>query len=138
MFEHKPQPFVFKPHQYVVIEIDQVISVEKGIIGKFLPTSNLIEQGFSLTAGRIEFPFGKNSEAVMFGLKNELDVPNPLSHEDYVAYVEFYDLRALRSRDAKQTSRDDRIYAGRVDTERQHRAADDGVYAALPDDADEF
>jgi deoxycytidine triphosphate deaminase len=61
-FDDDQDPFILKPHQYVVIEPDEKIIVEEGIIAKFVPSSNIIEQGLTLTAGRLEFPFGKGAE----------------------------------------------------------------------------
>jgi len=128
IFDDNPRPFVFAGNQYVVIEPEEDIVVSEGIVAKFVPTSNLIEQGLALTAGRLEFPFGRSGEKLMFGLKNQLDSPVPFERHDYVAYVEFYDLRALQKHQVIQIERDKKIFAARVTPERLARAQDDGVY----------
>jgi len=135
-FDESRRPFVFRANQYVMIEVNEQIVIKQGIVAKFVAASNLVEQGLGLTAGRLEYPFGKQGETLRFGLKNQNDGPAELAADDYVAYVEFYDLRALRLRPTPLSPRDRRIYAGRVNEERFAHANDDGV--RYEDDDDDF
>ena len=66
-FDEVRQPFSLEPHEYVVVELRENIVLKEGIIGQFLPASNLIEAGLGLTAGRLEYPFGHRGEAIRFG-----------------------------------------------------------------------
>jgi hypothetical protein len=136
-FDDDPRPYLFAPNQYAVVEVREDIQVGKGIIAKFVPTSNLVEQAFGLTAGRLEYPFGRNAEVLVFGIKNQLNMPNPLSKDDFIAYAEFHDLRALQNTEVQLTDRDKKIYAERVDPDRLRRADDDGVYSVLRRNPDE-
>jgi hypothetical protein len=129
-FERTSKPHVFEANQYLVVDVNEEIIVEAGVIAKFVPTSNLIEQGFAITAGRLEHPFGQKGETLKFGMRNQLDSRNPLSASDYIAYVEFYDLRALRNRPTHLTPRDEKIFAARVDPDRKRRAEDGSVFSA--------
>src|SRR3990172_2035249 len=52
-FINNPKPFDLEPGQYVIVEVRQQIAPGQGIVGLFIPSSNLIEQGLSLTAGKI-------------------------------------------------------------------------------------
>ncbi|HUP61109.1 MAG TPA: hypothetical protein VNA69_11880 [Thermoanaerobaculia bacterium] len=134
-FDDDKDPFILKAHQYVVVEPAEKVVVEEGIIAKFIPSSNIIEQGLALTAGRLEFPFGKAAERLRFGLKNQLDIPIEVTAYQQVAYVEFYDLRGLKRRPTELTPRDKEVFSERVASERKHRADDDGVY--YPDYSDD-
>lgn len=121
-FADTPSPYSVEPNEYVIIEVHERIKLPKGIVGKFVPSSNLIESGFGLTAGRIEYPYGSNGEPIRFGLKNLLDQPNEVTSQMRLAYVEFFDLRGLRNMEYKLTEREMRIFASRL-----RYAKDDGV-----------
>ena len=121
--------FTFPPSAYVIVEVRETIVLAPGIVGKFLPSSNLVDQRLGLTAGRVEYPFGQQRETLRFGLKNQCDFATSLSRDDYIAYVEFYDLRGLSTHPVKLTERDAEIYERRrVDEGRFYRANDDGPF----------
>lgn len=123
-FKEKVEDYVVEPNGYVIIEIfERIIISSEGIIGKFVPSSNLIEAGFGLTAGRIEFPYGKEGEVVRFGLKNLLDVENKINIDLRLAYVEFFDLRGLKNIPSELTQREYHLFKTRL-----RRANDDGPY----------
>ena len=108
---------------YVIVEIAEQLKVAEGIIGQFIPSSNLIEQGFGLTAGRLENPYGQKGEPIRFGLKNLLPYPSALSGKQRLAYVMFYDLRGLNNIPIEFTEREWRLIAIRMT-----RARDDGPF----------
>lgn len=105
--------YSFTPNQYLMVEIEEYISVGSGLVGHFIPSSNLIHQGFGLTAGRIEYPFGRGSNGrvkVRFGIKNLLEEANALMKNDLLAYVYFIDLRGLNSHEPKVSERDQLLF----------------------------
>lgn len=124
-FEDDPNPYHVPPNAYVVVEAREVIRLETdGIIGHFIPASNLIEQGFGVTCGKIDKKYGTTGgERLRFGLKNQLSEPNPLSAKDRIVHVEFFDLRSLASLTA---SLSDEEFQGRL--RRALRQIEDGVY----------
>ena len=108
---------------YVIVEIAEQLKVAEGIIGQFIPSSNLIEQGFGLTAGRLEHPYGQNGEPIRFGLRNLLPYPSDLYARQRLAYVMFYDLRGLNNIPIEFTEREWKLIAIRM-----ARARDDGPF----------
>lgn len=125
-FDDDINPYVLEPNEYVVVQIDQRLEVGPRIVGHFIPSSNLIEHGLGLTAGRLEYPFGKRNERVRFGIKNLLDVPNQVTNNEVVAYVEFYDLRGLGHRRIVLGERDIKMLVERVDRGKAKHAMDAG------------
>lgn len=119
IFSDKHNKFILKPKTYYWVDIFESIKLPKGIVGRFIPSSNLIEKGIGLTAGKVEKPFGDNGEKIRFGLFNFLDVETSLSFSDRLAYIQFTDLRGLKNLDYKHTKYDKEVYRKRI-------AEDDG------------
>lgn len=90
-----PRQAEFEAKEYLVAEIEQSIALEDGIVGHFVPSSTLVDYGFSLTCGRIEAPYGHKGETIRFGLSNQLNRKNVILKDEVLAYVYFIDLRAL-------------------------------------------
>jgi len=109
----KKDNFIIKPNQYIIVEIFEQIILPSGIVGRFIPASNLIEQGIGLTAGKLEYPFGQKNEKIRFGLKNFTDNELIFNKSDRIAYIEFFDLRSLKISDTKLSDRDKAIYSDR-------------------------
>lgn len=133
-FQTDDDYFEFKANEYFIVEIEEYISVAPGIVGHFVAPSNLIHQGFGLTAGRIEAPFGGIETGrlkVRFGLKNLLDKKNSLVKTDLVAYVYFIDLRGLNTMAVEETDRDRKLFEAWK--RRKLRAEDDGPYPSTDD-----
>ena len=131
-FQTEDDFFEFKVNEYFIIEIEEYITASEGIVGHFIPSSNLIMQGFGLTAGRIEFPFGHTQTGrlkIRFGLTNLLNKPNKLLKSDYLAYVYFIDLRGLNNKHVDLTDRDRVLFEAWK--KRKRKAEDDGP---IPDD----
>lgn len=105
--------FTFSPNEYVVVEVAEQVKLSEGIVGRFIPSSNLIEQGLMLTAGKIEYPFGQQNERIHFGLKNALNSPIDLPANETLAYIEFFDLRGLANRPTSLTERDKEVFSRR-------------------------
>ncbi|MBK9047537.1 MAG: hypothetical protein IPL74_12780 [Bacteroidetes bacterium] len=54
LFSDKSNKFSLKPKTYYWIDVFESIKLPVGIVGRFIPSSNLIEKGLGLTAGKIE------------------------------------------------------------------------------------
>lgn len=109
------------PNQFVIVELMETLSVDKGIVGRFVPASQLIEKGLMLLAGRLEHPFGQKGEKVRFGLHNASDIVAHLSHSDNVAYIEYVDFRGLNNLPFELTEREMMLFLRRLT-----RAQDNG------------
>lgn len=112
-------------NEYVLIEIAQSIRLSPGIVGVFVPASNLIEQGLSLVSGKLTSPFGDNGEKLRFGLKNCLDQTTDFSRSRGIAYIQFFDLTGLPMSEYTLSRRDIDVFAQR----RHQLANEDGVYS---------
>lgn len=86
---------MFDAKEYLVVELRERISVCEGIVGHFVPSSKLVDYGFSLTCGRVEAPYGERGEVIRFGILNNLSLKNSICKDDVIAHVYFTDLRAL-------------------------------------------
>jgi len=122
-FDDKNQKFVLKPQTYYWVDILEIIKLPVGIVGRFIPSSNLIEKGLALTAGKIENPFGEKNEKVRFGIYNYLKTPTFLQFKERIAYIQFTDLRGLDNHEYKPLPYDKKIF-----DVRRAAAEDDGVY----------
>jgi deoxycytidine triphosphate deaminase len=129
-FSEKNSKFSLQPKSYYWIDILETIKLPKGIVGRFIPSSNLIEKGLALTAGKIEKPFGDKGEKVRFGLFNYLQTPVTIQFLDRLAYIQFMDLRGLDNHEYKQSKYEKKIYGFRSPD-------DDGPNYEEQDDNDE-
>jgi deoxycytidine triphosphate deaminase len=112
--ERNPK-FILKPRSYYCVDIFETIRlINGGIVGRFIPSSNLIEKGLGLTAGKIEKPFGDKNEKIRFGLYNYLDIPITWNFEDRIAYIQFMDLRGLNNHTYKPSTHEKIVYDFRL------------------------
>jgi deoxycytidine triphosphate deaminase len=121
-FTEKNNEFKLEAKTYYWVDIFEYIKLPVGIVGRFIPSSNLIEKGLGLTAGKIEKPFGDNGEKTRFGIYNYLDTAVTLRFEERIAYVQFTDLRGLDNHKYAQTKYDKETYEFRLheDDEARH------------------
>jgi deoxycytidine triphosphate deaminase len=117
----KNKSYTLAPNEYVIIEIDEHVELGAGIIGEFVPSSNLIEKGLSLTCGKLDPEYGRQGEAIRFGLKNLLDQEVVIEYDLKIAYVRFFDLRALENVPYILSSAEKKLWEQRI-----KRAMDDG------------
>lgn len=95
-FREDKHDFVIPADGYVLIEVLEAVKIaNEGMVGRFIPTSNLIDGGLLLNAGQIDNKYGSMGEGLRFGIKNMLSVPNSLSANARLAHVEFFDLRGI-------------------------------------------
>lgn len=122
----KNKPYKLAPNEYVVIEIDEHIELGNGVIGEFIPSSNLIEKGLSLICGKLDSGYGAKGEKIRFGLKNLLNQEVVIEYDLKIAYVRFFDLTALDNLPYELSPEEFKLW--RV---RANRAIDDGP---IPED----
>ena len=118
---------VFKPNEYAIIEVEEDIHLPEGIVGNFVPSSNLIEQGFGLTAGKIDPLYGNiggKRQKILFGLKNLREEENALTEGQHIAHIYFVDLRGLNN--APQVLTDYEVHRFMERFSRFKKADDDG------------
>ncbi len=122
-FRDNDGAYVIPENAYVIIEVLEAVKIASaGIVGRFIPTSNLIESGLDLVAGQIDNKYGLKGEGLRFGLKNLLPVPNPIGAEMRLAHVEFFDLRGITPDPVKLTEEERALRLKRL-----VRFMDDGV-----------
>ncbi len=93
-------PCEFSPGEYAIVEVEEFISLADGIVGQFLISSNLIENGFLLSAGKLDPGYGTlqgKRQKLRFGVTNMLSTKNFLSPNDGFAHIYFLDLRGLNN-----------------------------------------
>lgn len=118
----KGSTYTLKANGYVVVEINERIVLQEGLVGEFIHSSNLIEKGLFLICGKLDPCYGANDEAIIFGLKNLKDHPVIIESDLKLAYIKFYDLRALDNISYKLSSDELKLWKSRA-----KRAIDDGV-----------
>lgn len=129
-FNETNDPFVVPPNGYVIVEIKESIKLLNDyIVGEFRPASNLIEDGFGLTSGKIDKKYGttgeeqgRSQERVVFGMKNFLDVSNEITKGMRIAHVVFFDLRGVSGETVELSKAEIHQRLNRLE-----RAMDDGV-----------
>lgn len=127
-FKDDDRSYAIPPNGYVVIEVREAIRINtEGLVGRFIPTSNLIESGLDLIAGQIDNKYGAKGEGLRFGLKNLLEVPNDIQATLRLAHVEFFDLRGIAPDSVKLSKEELDIRVRRL-----VKAMDDGI--AYPDE----
>jgi len=124
-FEDDPNPFDVPANGYVIVEAREAIKLNTdGLLGNFLPASNLIEQGFSVVCGKMDKKYGTTcGELLRFGLKNMLPESNRLTATDRIVHVQFYDLRSLANLSSGLSEEEIKIRIARA-----FRQRDDGMY----------
>ena len=103
------EDYIFRPHEYAIVTVREKIILPDGVVGRFIPMSGLIEKGFSLTVGKLDPGYGNDGEEIRFGLSNMRDRPNSYDMSSPLAYIEFFDLRALKLNEVQATGYDELI-----------------------------
>jgi len=114
-FEKKGE-YIFQPNEYFIVEIMEYIELSDGIVGHFLPSSNLIEQGFSLTLGKIDPGYGNlndKPQQIRFGIKNLINDQNIIYRKQKIGHLYFIDLRGLNNAKIKWSNPDLEMMAER-------------------------
>lgn len=86
-------PFHFPPREYRIIEVAETLILPEGIVGSFVSASTLVEQGFALTAGKLDADYGREGERVILGMTNLLDRTNLFDPTRGFAHIYFIDFR---------------------------------------------
>lgn len=102
---HK-DPFIFKAHDYAMIIPNESVKLQKGIVGRFIPESRLIEAGFGVFAGKLDPHYGEKSEQLIFSIVNLKSRDNEYHHGSPLVHVQFFDIRGLPILESKTTLQD--------------------------------
>ncbi len=129
-FSENKNPFTLKAEEYVIVEVLEMIKLnDDNIIGQFISSSNLINEGLLLIAGKIDKKYGttgpqkgKSSEMINFGLKNLTSSDIIIKPNHRVAHLSLYDLRGVSSEKANLTKTEIDLRVSRV-----LKAMEDGV-----------
>lgn len=132
-------PLTLRPRELLLVTPLERVFLADGIVADFRPASTLIEQGFGLTAGKLDPGYGKlggqNQEFIM-GLYNQLDDDNTFVPDFGLANISFVSFRALSTFRTRWSDDEIRRYSER-DLQRFSRANDDGVFYHEDEDEDE-
>lgn len=121
--EEDENPFFLRDNEYVLVEpLERITLKSEGIVGNFVPASNLIERGLGLVCGKIDKKYGTSGETIRFGLKNLRSSTTEIRPRERIAHVQFYDLRSLASLPQKLSNEEQKIRL-----KRALKAMDDGV-----------
>lgn len=121
-FSARRDKFEVGPNEYVIVEPKQIVKISKdGIVGRFIAASNNIESGFLVIAGQIDSRYGMSGEALRFGVKNLLDLPNYLMYSSRLVHLEIFDLRGSSSDPVGSTPEREEIWRSRIRDPRWER-----------------
>lgn len=129
-FKESPT-FEFAPGEFLIVELAQLLIVPNGVVGNFLPASNVVQRGFGITAGKLDPGFGKvdgKTQHIQFGMKNQLDAPNSWNVHNGLAHVYFVNLTGLRTNAVTFTENEKRTILKDRDDAAFKRANDDGPH----------
>ncbi|MBN2185387.1 MAG: hypothetical protein JW746_08675 [Candidatus Krumholzibacteriota bacterium] len=101
--------YIFSAREYALAVVREKIILPDGLVGRFIPMSGLIEKGFSITAGKLDPHYGRGGEEIRFGLSNLRGAANRYDRSSPLAYIEFFDLRGLKSSKVMMTGYDELI-----------------------------
>lgn len=134
-FDKRKGYYIFEANEFALIRVNEFISLPKDIVGQIVPSSDLVMNGFLLTAGRLEYPFGEfenGRQGLVFGIKNLLNEKNKIYSNRRLCWIYFVDLRGVKGRELELSAHDRSIIAMKMF--RMQRQVDDGVFY---DDVDE-
>lgn len=94
-FDLRTAKFPLQPKQYVKVTPTERVILPRGIVARYEPTSDLIDEGFDLIAGKLDPGYGAAGELVTFGLHNISDVLRTISNNTRIAHMTFFDLRGI-------------------------------------------
>lgn len=87
--------YTFQPREYAIAVVRERLVLADGIVGRFIPSSSLIEKGFGLTCGKLDPGYGASDEEIRFGLYNLCDWENKFTADSGLAYIQFFDVQGL-------------------------------------------
>ncbi|MEO9886273.1 MAG: hypothetical protein ABJR05_16645 [Balneola sp.] len=135
-FSEEPSVFKLEPREYVQVAILEHIKLQKGIVGEFSLTSNTIDEGLGLFAGRIEYPFGEKNERMHIGIKNLFDTAVVIKPLQKIAYLKFIDTTGMISLPpSKLSDEDKKRFKERIVDTFYEMSADGGI-SINPDEHD--
>lgn len=91
LLEHGRTPldedlYRLRPQEYVIVSIEEQITIPQGMVGQFYPASRCIERGLLLTSGRLDAGYER---AIVFGVRNASEEDVILSPDRQIARISF-------------------------------------------------
>jgi hypothetical protein len=102
-------PYTLKAHEYVIVIPHERIVLPDGIVGLFVPESRLIEEGFSVTTGKLDPGYGNKGEQLRFGLQNNLGRENTYGLKSPLVHVQFFDISGLALLEVMKGTREEML-----------------------------
>lgn len=126
-FSTKKAPYTLQPDEYVIVEAKQTVKIAvDGLLGTFVAASTNVEGGLLVVAGQIDSQYGMGGEALRFGVKNLLAVPNTISAETRLVHMQLTDLRGSTADPVVRSVAEGEVWEARRRDERWERADSDG------------
>lgn len=120
--------YLFKPNEFVLAEVQELVVTEGQIFAEFPQNSTLIAAGFLVTTGKLDSGYGAargQAQKLVFGVKNLLDNTNLYRPEMGLAWMAFVDQRGMNNFDFHLNDDDWHEWMSRY--ARFKRANSDGV-----------
>jgi deoxycytidine triphosphate deaminase len=92
--------FTIEANDYIVIEVEEKIILDDGVVGMFIPASICIESGLLITTGKLDSNY---SGRIKFGIYNVKPRPVNIFKEYPIAYLALFDTSGSMT---KKTSTD--------------------------------
>lgn len=122
-------PYTFEPNEYLLITSVETIVLPEGVVGEVIPASTLVEQCFSLVAGKLDAEYGSiDGELFIMGMKNMLDERNTFFPKNGVANIAFHDFRGAFRQVKHFTEAQKKDFSDRKARVTDFRAIEDGVF----------
>ena len=105
---------VFPAQEYAVVTVAEQIVLSDGMMGLFVPQSELIEAGFSLTCGKLDPGYGQGGEQIRFGIQNVRSRENVFRAEMSLAHLLFFDVSGSPTLRMELDDREKRLWRRRL------------------------
>ena len=107
-------PYAFDGNEYLIIAPREEITLPEGVVAQVIPASTLVEQCFSLTAGKLDAGYSETGAKFLMGIKNLRSETNKFHPERGLANVSFVDFRGADRNRVSFTANERRDYEDRT------------------------
>lgn len=97
-FQKKGSYFI-SPRESALVTTNEEIAIEGKITGQFIPSSSIIENGLSLTAGKLDPYYGReeNPHEIIFGILNPTESKVEIEPDLDLVHLRLFDLSGVRT-----------------------------------------
>jgi deoxycytidine triphosphate deaminase len=104
----------FPAHEYAIVTVVEQVVLGDGMMGLFVPQSELIEAGFSLTCGKLDPGYGEGGEQIRFGIQNARSRENLFRTDMSLAHLLFFDVSGSPTLRVELDDREKRLWRRRL------------------------